>query len=140
MLPNKQKQRFPATPGTAVSSLCGNKDTACKVSEPPPTGRMFPLILVVTNMVITTFGKRPSDPMCATGQAGRLYIQTLKTDFQRCRRKFVFACWGSTPDPLNSPLPGLAARSVFRTLNFNFGVSKEFVHINRKAHSFHILC
>ena len=27
--PNKQKQRFPATPGTAVSSLCGNKDTAC---------------------------------------------------------------------------------------------------------------
>ena len=110
-LPNKQKQRFPATPGTAVSSLCGNKDTACKVSEPPPTGRMFPLILVVTNMVITTFGKRPSDPMCATGQAGRLYIQTLKTDFQRCRRKSVFACWGSTPDPLNSPLPGLAARS-----------------------------
>ena len=27
--PNKQKQRFPATPGTAVSSLCGYKDTAC---------------------------------------------------------------------------------------------------------------
>ena len=27
--PNKQKLRFPATPGTAVSSLCGNKGTAC---------------------------------------------------------------------------------------------------------------
>ena len=27
--PNKQKQRFPAAPGTTVSSLCGNKDTAC---------------------------------------------------------------------------------------------------------------
>ena len=31
--PNKQKQRFPATPGTAVSSLCGNKDTACEVAH-----------------------------------------------------------------------------------------------------------
>lgn len=30
--PNKQKLRFPATPGTAVSSLCGNKGTACKVA------------------------------------------------------------------------------------------------------------
>ncbi len=29
--------------------------------------------------------------------------QTLKTDFQRCRRKSVFACRGSTPAPLNSP-------------------------------------
>ena len=27
--PNKQKLRFPAMPETAVSSLCGNKDTAC---------------------------------------------------------------------------------------------------------------
>ena len=33
--PNKQKLRFPATPGTAVSSLCGNKGTACKVATPP---------------------------------------------------------------------------------------------------------
>ena len=48
---------------------------------------------------------------CATGQAGRLYIQTLKTDFQRYRRKPVFACWDSVPNPLNNPLPGLAARS-----------------------------
>ena len=48
---------------------------------------------------------------CATSQAGRLYIQTLKTDFQRSLRKSVFARWGSTPNPLNSPLPGLAARS-----------------------------
>ena len=31
--PNKQKLRFPATPGTAVSSLCGNKDTACEVAH-----------------------------------------------------------------------------------------------------------
>ena len=30
-LPNKQKQRFPAPPEIAVSSLCGNKDTACQV-------------------------------------------------------------------------------------------------------------
>ena len=33
--PNKQKLRFPATPGTAVSSLCGNKDTACQVAKVP---------------------------------------------------------------------------------------------------------
>ena len=32
--PNKQKQRFPASPGTAVSSLCGNKDIACQVAHP----------------------------------------------------------------------------------------------------------
>ena len=31
--PNKQKLRFPASPGTAVSSLCGNKDTACEVAH-----------------------------------------------------------------------------------------------------------
>ena len=31
--PNKQKLRFPATPGTAVSSLCGNKGTACEVAH-----------------------------------------------------------------------------------------------------------
>ena len=31
--PNKQKQRFPALPETAVSSLCGNKDTACEVTK-----------------------------------------------------------------------------------------------------------
>ena len=31
--PNKQKLRFPATPGTAVSSLCGNKGTACQVAH-----------------------------------------------------------------------------------------------------------
>ena len=30
---------------------------------------------------------------CATSQAGRLYIQTLKKDFQRGRRKSFFACW-----------------------------------------------
>lgn len=30
--PNKQKLRFPVTPGTAVSSLYGNKDTACQVA------------------------------------------------------------------------------------------------------------
>ena len=29
--PNKQKLGFPATPEIPVSSLCGNKDTACKV-------------------------------------------------------------------------------------------------------------
>lgn len=33
--PNKQKQRFPATPGTAVSSLCGYKDTACYNGDTP---------------------------------------------------------------------------------------------------------
>ena len=54
MLPNKQKQRFPAKPGTAVSSLCIYKDIACKVSEPPSTVRFEQLILVVTNVVITT--------------------------------------------------------------------------------------
>ena len=31
--PNKQKLRFPALPEIAVSSLCGNKDTACKVAK-----------------------------------------------------------------------------------------------------------
>ena len=31
--PNKQKLRFPASPGAAVSSLCGNKDTACQVAK-----------------------------------------------------------------------------------------------------------
>ena len=36
--PNKQKQRFPATPGTAVSSLCGNKDTACYNGDTPQKG------------------------------------------------------------------------------------------------------
>lgn len=34
--PNKQKQRFPAAPGTAVSSLCGNKGTACEVAKLSP--------------------------------------------------------------------------------------------------------
>lgn len=34
--PNKQKLRFPAMPGTAVSSLCGNKDTACQVAKLSP--------------------------------------------------------------------------------------------------------
>ena len=29
----RQKLRFPATPGTAVSSLCGNKDIACQVAQ-----------------------------------------------------------------------------------------------------------
>ena len=36
--PNKQKLRFPATPGTAVSSLCGNKDTACYNGDTPKNG------------------------------------------------------------------------------------------------------
>ena len=31
--PNKQKLRFPALPEIAVSSLCGNKETACKVAN-----------------------------------------------------------------------------------------------------------
>ena len=31
--PNKQKLRLPASPETAVSSLCGNKDTACQVAH-----------------------------------------------------------------------------------------------------------
>jgi len=56
MLPNKQKQRFPATPEIAVSSLCGNKGIACRVSEPPSTDRMFPLMAVVTEFVTTTSG------------------------------------------------------------------------------------
>ena len=33
--PNKQKLRFPASPETAVSSLCGNKDTACYFGDSP---------------------------------------------------------------------------------------------------------
>ena len=32
--PNKQKPRFPASPGTAAFRLCGNKDTARKVAYP----------------------------------------------------------------------------------------------------------
>ena len=36
--PNKQKLRFPATPGTAVLSLCGNKDTACYNGDTPKNG------------------------------------------------------------------------------------------------------
>lgn len=36
--PNKQKQRFPASPGTAVSSLCGNKGTACYNGDTPQKG------------------------------------------------------------------------------------------------------
>ena len=36
--PNKQKLRFPAMPETAVSSLCGNKDTACYNGDTPKTG------------------------------------------------------------------------------------------------------
>jgi len=97
--PNKQKQRFPAAPGIAVSGLCGNKDTACKVAN---YRQRFILNSDFNRIVIRR---------CATGQAGRLYIQTLKTDFQRYRRKPVFACWDSVPNPLNNPLPGLAARS-----------------------------
>jgi len=31
--PNEQKLRFPASPEIAVSSLCGNKVTACQVDE-----------------------------------------------------------------------------------------------------------
>ncbi len=77
MLPNKQKQRFPATPGTAVSRLCGNKDTACKVSEPPPTDRMFPLILVVTDCVITTFPKQLS-----TGWTNFVHPNLLTVHFE----------------------------------------------------------
>ncbi len=38
-------------------------------------------------------------------------LSDVKTDFQRGRRKSVFACWGRTPNPANSPLPGLATRS-----------------------------
>ena len=34
--PNKQKLRFPASPGTAVSSICGNKYTACQVAKLSP--------------------------------------------------------------------------------------------------------
>ena len=41
--PNKQKLRLPATPGTAVFRLCGNKDTACKVAHPYIP--LFPLLL-----------------------------------------------------------------------------------------------
>ena len=40
--PNKQKQRFPAAPGTAVSSLCGNKGTACKVCTEFGTKTVIP--------------------------------------------------------------------------------------------------
>ena len=36
--PNKQKLRFPAMPETAVSSLCGNKDTACYNGDTPKNG------------------------------------------------------------------------------------------------------
>ncbi len=39
--PNKQKLRFPATPGTAVSSLCGNKGTACQVANPHQTCQLI---------------------------------------------------------------------------------------------------
>ena len=145
MLPNKQKQRFPATPGIAVSSLCIYKDTACGVSEPPSTDRMFPLILVVSGgvdevcpshfangsfrTIVTNVrfrcGHKMSAPACynisckvllwqkcATGQAMCLFPQTLKTDFLCDRRKSVFTCWDSVPNPLNSPLPGLAAHSL----------------------------
>jgi len=36
--PNKQKLRFPASPEIAVSSLCGNKDTACYFGDIPNEG------------------------------------------------------------------------------------------------------
>lgn len=39
--PNKQKLRFPATPGAAVSSLCGYKDTACHFGASPGNSSSF---------------------------------------------------------------------------------------------------
>ena len=41
---------------------------------------------------------------CATGQAVSLFPQRLETGFRRDRQKSVSACWGSTPNPLNSPV------------------------------------
>jgi len=45
--PNKQNLRFPASPGTAGSSLCGNKGTACKVVKLLPNN-LFPFSLRLT--------------------------------------------------------------------------------------------
>ena len=74
MLPNKQKRQFPVTPGIAVSSLCGNKDIACKVVNPPSTDKMFPLILVVTNCITTTFAKRSKRPLTISIRCGAVQI------------------------------------------------------------------
>ena len=38
VLPQQQKLRVPATPGTAVSSLCIYKDIACDFGDTPKTG------------------------------------------------------------------------------------------------------
>ena len=121
MFPNKQKQRFPATPGIAVSSLCIYKDTACRVSEPPSTDRwtkfVHPTLLTghfepllpmcgfgadtkcPHQLVTTSHGKVALWQKCATGQAVHLWIQMLKTDFQRDRQKSVFTRWDSFPNP-----------------------------------------
>ena len=52
--PNKQKLRFPATPGTAVSSLCGNKDTACPVCTEFGTNLVIPSFQVPNLCTIRT--------------------------------------------------------------------------------------
>ena len=52
----------------------------------------------------------------ATWQAVSLFPQRLKTGFRRNRRKPVFACWDSIPNPLNSPVAGAGCAFGSRTL------------------------
>ena len=47
----------------------------------------------------------------------------LKTDFRRSRRKSVFACWDSVPNPLNSPDDNEMCR-IITVANQKGGVTK----------------
>lgn len=55
---------------------------------------------------------------CATWRAVHLFPQMLKMDFQRDRWKSIFARWGRTPNPVNSPVAGAGCAFVSQTLLF----------------------
>lgn len=65
---------------------------------------------------INRYWRRLCTNSFATWQAVYLFPQILKTGFRRDRRNPVFACWGSTPNPLNSPVAGAGCAFGSRTL------------------------
>ena len=88
--PNKQKLRFLAMPETAVSSLCGNKDTACQVYQ---VYTEFGTKTVIPRKILYRVSRRKAD-----GTRG----SALKTRYNKLGR--------NTP----KPLPAKAGRDKTR--------------------------
>lgn len=119
MPPNKQKQRFPASPGTAVSSLCGNKDTACKVAN------------YRQRFILNSRFQSPRDPKVRC-LASRAFVYTnAQNGLPASLPKVRFCLLGLRPKPFEQPGAGAGCafgNQMLMVLQFGNTQSLPFIY------------